>query len=804
MSSSSFSACNGFHGTDDGGGGDGDGGGHTALSHVRQALAERRRIRSCVFAGAVDPAAVTSASPPLLGKPRTGTSHEPSLCVDRGDNEKGADGQRRQAPGFRKQHRERRSPSAPDPFLSWVEDGKLLSVSSLPSPPARATSASPPMSKSSAPVLSALPPSPSPRRISYYGSFLTHTLDAHDLAVAVFPQSSNTDALPLPVSALRTDNESSVAATDQSGARSRRERTAASGRSNAAFDKTLAEAMVSTVERMLEHEKRRGSAAPPQQPLRRDSLSTNVTIGSAFASSRSGASAPALTPAFRGSHRSGPPTTPITSRAMAAFGHATADVLSVSDGNDSVGFRRATARGPSQHRNPNASDADVHAGDSRGSPMATLTHPASSSATVSQHCLGTSGTPKSASAPLRVTASRDKERAAAAAARNPDARSRQSPPSPTSPSLLWDIAGRPVSRDWVRGLSATASGHSGSTMMTVSSGMADVAVLEVAAKDAAPQLSYHQLTEAFYGSYKGGEMAEDAYLYFFAQQQQQQQQLQHPEGGSGGTRSRHGSKHQRSRPSAAMTTTPTCTTARARSGCTVQRVFVSGRSESQPTVTSEASTVSLTAAAATQTPPTQLEPRSVPTDTPLPALRRGPDAAAADERQQPHSRSKARPSSTSLGSCHGSASRGSAHGASSPSSPLRLSVTARSISTVARGAVIEAADDVGVQPQRQQPRKTSTRLERFTAVAVAHAAPGQCRGSGSSSLSMDTEPRDIDVDQVSEPPSAAASSSATAATEAATTTSRIRNLLHESVSIYQEAQQQQQQSEPHDEGPPAA
>jgi hypothetical protein len=36
------------------------------------------------------------------------------------------------------------------------------------------------------------------------------------------------------------------------------------------------------------------------------------------------------------------------------------------------------------------------------------------------------------------------------------------------------------------------------------------------------QLSHHQLTEAFYGSYKGGEMARDAYLYFISQQQQQQ------------------------------------------------------------------------------------------------------------------------------------------------------------------------------------------------------------------------------------------------------------------------------------------
>lgn len=38
------------------------------------------------------------------------------------------------------------------------------------------------------------------------------------------------------------------------------------------------------------------------------------------------------------------------------------------------------------------------------------------------------------------------------------------------------------------------------------------------------QLSHHQLTEAFYGSHKGGKMARDAYLYFVAQQQQQQQQ----------------------------------------------------------------------------------------------------------------------------------------------------------------------------------------------------------------------------------------------------------------------------------------
>ncbi|CBZ31157.1 hypothetical protein, unknown function [Leishmania donovani] len=803
MSASPFSAFNGFHGND-------DDDGITALSQVRQALAERRRIRSGVFAGAVDPAAAASASPPLLGEARKDTSHEPSLRVDRGD-ENSADCQRRQAPDFHKQHRERRSPSAPDAFLSCVEDGKLLSVSSLPSPLARATSASPPISKSSAPVLGALPPSPSPRHISYYGGFLTHTLDAHDLAVAVFPKSSYTDALPLPMSAPRTDNESSVAATDQSSARGRRERPAASGRSNAAFDKTLAEAMVSTVERMRENEKRRGSSAQPQQPLRRDSLSTNTTIGStAFASSHSRGGAPALTAALRGSHRPGLPTTPITRRAMAAFGHTTADVLNVADDNDSVGLHHATARVSPQHHSPNAGDTDVYAGDFRGSPMAALTRPASSSAAASQHCLCTSGTPESSSAPLRITAPRDKERAAAA--RNPDARSRQSSTSPTALSVLWNITGQPVSRDWVRGLSATASGRSGSTMMTVSSGTADVAVPQVAAKDAAPQLSYHQLTEAFYGSYKGGEMAQDAYLYFVAQQQQQQQQQ--PEGSSGSTKSRHGSKHERSRPSAAMTTTPTHTAARARGGCAVQRVFVSGQSESQPGMTSQASTTSLTAAAETHAAPAQLEPRFISTDTPLSTLRRSSDAAAAAaERQHPHSQSETRSRSASLvsvhssndGGCHSSGSRGNGHGASSPSSPLRLSVTARAVTaatTAARGAVREPVDVGRVQPQQQQqPWKTSTSKKRSTAVAVAHAAPSQRRGSGRSSFSMDAEPRDIEVDQISEPPSAAASSSATAATETATATDRIRNLLHKSVSIYQEAQQQQ--SEPH-EGPPDA
>ncbi|CAG9567133.1 hypothetical protein LMJF_01_0680 [Leishmania major strain Friedlin] len=795
MSASPFSAVNGFRGSDD----DDDDDGRTALSQVRQALADRRRMRSGVIAGVVDPVAAASASPPLLAKPRKGTSHEPSLCVDRSDNENSADCQRRQAPGSHKQHRERRSPSAPDAFLSCVEDGKLLSVSPLPSPLARAMSASPLISKSSAPVLGALPPSPSPRRISYYGGFLAHTLDAHDLAGAVFPKSSYTDALPLPMSAPQTDNESSVVATDQSSARSRRERPAASGRSNAVFDKTLAEAMVSTVVRMRENEKRRGSAAQPQQPLRRDSLSTNTTIGSTV---------------FASSHRPGLPTTPITSRAMAAFGHTTADVLNVADYNDSVGFHRATARGSPQHHNPNAGDTDVYAGDFRSAPMAALTHPASSSATASQHCLCTSGTPESSSAPLRITASRDKERASAA--RSPDARSRQSSTLPAAPSVLWDITGQPVHRDGVRGLSTTASGRSGSTMMTVSSGTADVAVPEVAAKAAAPQLSYHQLTEAFYGSYKGGEMAQDAYLYFVAQQQQQQQQLlllQQPEGSSGGTTSRHGNKHQRSRPSAAMTTTPTRTAARARGGCTVQRVFVSGRSEIQPTMTSQASTTSLTAAAATRAAPAQLEPRSISTDTPLSALRRSSNAAAAAaaaEWQHPHSQPEARPSSTSLvsvhssndGSCHSSASRGNGHGASSPSSPLRLSVTVRAVTagtTAARGAVREAVDDVEVQ--QQQPRKTSTSKKRSTAVAVAHAAPSQRRSSGRSSFSMDAEPRDTEVDQMSEPPSAVASSSATAATDTATTTDRIRNLLHKSVSIYQEAQQQQ--SEPH-EGPPDA
>ncbi|TPP49222.1 hypothetical protein CGC20_4520 [Leishmania donovani] len=677
MSASPFSAFNGFHGND-------DDDGITALSQVRQALAERRRIRSGVFAGAVDPAAAASASPPLLGEARKDTSHEPSLRVDRGD-ENSADCQRRQAPDFHKQHRERRSPSAPDAFLSCVEDGKLLSVSSLPSPLARATSASPPISKSSAPVLGALPPSPSPRHISYYGGFLTHTLDAHDLAVAVFPKSSYTDALPLPMSAPRTDNESSVAATDQSSARGRRERPAASGRSSAAFDKTLAEAMVSTVERMRENEKRRGSSAQPQQPLRRDSLSTNTTIGStAFASSHSRGGAPALTAALRGSHRPGLPTTPITRRAMAAFGHTTADVLNVADDNDSVGLHHATARVSPQHHSPNAGDTDVYAGDFRGSPMAALTRPASSSAAASQHCLCTSGTPESSSAPLRITAPRDKERAAAA--RNPDARSRQSSTSPTALSVLWNITGQPVSRDWVRGLSATASGRSGSTMMTVSSGTADVAVPQVAAKDAAPQLSYHQLTEAFYGSYKGGEMAQDAYL--------------------------------------------------------------------QPGMTSQASTTSLTAAAETHAAPAQLEPRFISTDTPLST-----------------SASLVSVHSSNDGGCHSSGSRGNGHGASSPSSPLRLSVTARAVTaatTAARGAVREPVDR---------------------------------RGSGRSSFSMDAEPRDIEVDQISEPPSAAASSSATAATETATATDRIRNLLHKSVSIYQEAQQQQ--SEPH-EGPPDA
>ncbi|TPP54512.1 hypothetical protein CGC21_17770 [Leishmania donovani] len=689
MSASPFSAFNGFHGND-------DDDGITALSQVRQALAERRRIRSGVFAGAVDPAAAASASPPLLGEARKDTSHEPSLRVDRGD-ENSADCQRRQAPDFHKQHRERRSPSAPDAFLSCVEDGKLLSVSSLPSPLARATSASPPISKSSAPVLGALPPSPSPRHISYYGGFLTHTLDAHDLAVAVFPKSSYTDALPLPMSAPRTDNESSVAATDQSSARGRRERPAASGRSNAAFDKTLAEAMVSTVERMRENEKRRGSSAQPQQPLRRDSLSTNTTIGStAFASSHSRGGAPALTAALRGSHRPGLPTTPITRRAMAAFGHTTADVLNVADDNDSVGLHHATARVSPQHHSPNAGDTDVYAGDFRGSPMAALTRPASSSAAASQHCLCTSGTPESSSAPLRITAPRDKERAAAA--RNPDARSRQSSTSPTALSVLWNITGQPVSRDWVRGLSATASGRSGSTMMTVSSGTADVAVPQVAAKDAAPQLSYHQLTEAFYGSYKGGEMAQDAYLYFQA-----------------------------------------------------RAIEALGRDDDDADTHRCKSSGWVRAAAETHAAPAQLEPRFISTDTPL-----------------------------------------STHGREAPA--LSAS-TAATTAVVTVAAVVVMGTAVGY---REGGNSSDNRSEGRS---VAHAAPSQRRGSGRSSFSMDAEPRDIEVDQISEPPSAAASSSATAATETATATDRIRNLLHKSVSIYQEAQQQQ--SEPH-EGPPDA
>ncbi|XQJ24195.1 hypothetical protein NXY56_000075 [Leishmania guyanensis] len=800
----------------------------TALAQVRQLLAERRKNRFGVAAGAAAPVAAAASARPLLSKSSKSSSHRSSLSVDRAvhgdgnssscDDMNNANRQRRQAPGFPQQHGRRRPPSAPDNFLSHGTNSALASLSSSPSSlPQATTSALLAVSKPSAMALCPLPSPPPSRHISYYGGFLPHTLDSYDLAVAVFPPSGRTDTLRRPSRSPSPALTSAMTATEQSGARSScgrctpgcRERAAATGRPNMAFDEALAAAMVSTAERMLESDRRNGSAAP-QQPCRRYSLPTRATVGSAIpgsSSSSSDASGPALMTALRGSPKWGPRTPPSTSRDMAAFGHTTPDLLIAADGGDSkggngVGPHCAMATGLSRHHNRSAGGLYM-------AETPVFTDPSLSLSTAaSQSILWNRGTRESSPAPPRIPAPRENE--CGVAAHDPDTPSRQSPAT----SALSDMAGRPVSRDyWVRGLSATSSGPSGRMMVTASSRTAGVAE-----KDAAPQLSHHQLTEAFYGSYKGSEMAQDAYRYFVAQQQQ----MKHPVGVNGSTtctarcwqsgsvgtkRCKGGTMHQQWGPSATRKAAPMMmptrtAAARGADGCTAQLVLVPGKWGSQPRATTAASATSLMTAAAIHAAPTQLEPPSISTEVLLPALRQGSGAAAA-ERQQHHSQPKTRSSITSLGSVH-SDNGGNGHDTSSPLSPPKLSATVRSAAstpTATKGAGGTAIDSVAdqrrrqsrlaqleplclpdpalgtpacqhsAQQQQQQPLKTSAERASLTVLAMVRPAPDQDRAPHTSSFSIDEGPRDTKVNHVSAPV-------ATVATD------RVPSLLRVSVSLF--------------------
>ncbi|KAG5508685.1 hypothetical protein JIQ42_08474 [Leishmania sp. Namibia] len=678
-----------------------------ALNHVRQSLADRRRSRAGVAPGGAAAAAAAAAA---SAKSRKVTSRRSSLSADNGAHSHGdhdsryGDGTsddrlRGQSPVALKQRRGQGPPSAPDAFLSHVADGALLSVSSAPSSLARATStsASPTPSKPPAAKVGGFHPS---RRISYYGGFLPHTLDAHDLVAAVFPKSSSTDSPLLPRSTSHAEDERSAAAKHQrSPQRSltagHRERNAATARSTAGFDETLAEAMVSTAEHMLETQKQRDSAAQ-QQPLSHSSPSVPM-IGGVIAIGNSGAAAPALTAAPGGSPMRGLPETPMTRRAMAALGHAAADAFAVADDDDSksvvsVGFQRAAATGSSRHprassplllcvspyHSHGAGGTRVYAGDFRDAATTALARPSP--------------------APLRVTESRDKARGAAA--HGADTRSRQSSASSAAPSALWDVNGRPVSRDGAREVFAVSHRHGENAMVTVSRG---AAVPEAAEKSVGPQLSYHQLTEAFYGCYKGGEMAQDAYRYFVAQQQQQKRSCDVSGGveslaprrqSSGlGAKSRKGNQHPRSGSSvakrrASMTVTmPTRASGRARAGSTAQQVLeVSGQTR-EPAVTSAAS---LEAAAAFPGTPRRLEPLSIATEVPLPVLRGGSDPATAEALQRRHVRPKTRLSITSASVSARTNSSGShcdARSASPPLSPPKLSAAARSAAGAANDRI---------------------------------------------------------------------------------------------------------------------
>ncbi|KAG5512563.1 hypothetical protein GH5_08532 [Leishmania sp. Ghana 2012 LV757] len=690
------------------------------LSHVRQSLADRRRSRVGVAPGGAAAAAAASA------KSRKVTSRRSSLSVDNGAHSHGdhhsrcGDGTsddrlRGQSPEALKQRRGQGPPSAPGAFLSHVADGALLSVSSAPSSLARATStsASPTPSKPPTAKVGGFHP---PRRISYYGGFLPHTLDAHDLVAAVFPKSSTTDSPLLPRSTSHVEDEKSAAAKHQrSPQRSltvgHRERNAATARSTAGFDETLAEAMVSTAEHMLETQKWRDSAAQ-QQPLSHSSPSIPM-IGGVIAIGNSGAAAPALTAAPGDSPTRGLPETPMTRRAMAALGHTAADAFAVADDDDSksvvsVGFQRAAATGSSRHprassplllcvsphRSHGAGGTSVYAGDFRDAATTAFTRP----------------TP----APLQVTKSLDN-------AHGVDTRSRQSSVSSAAPSALWDINGRPVSRDGAREVFAVAHCHGENAMVTVSRG---AAVPEAAEKSVGPQLSYHQLTEAFYGCYKGGEMAQDAYRYFVAQQQQHKRSCG-VSGGVGssaprrqssglGAKLREGDQHPQSGSSAAkrrasMTMTmPTRASARARAGNTAQQVLEASGQTREPAVTSAAS---LEAAAAFPGAPRRLEPLSITTEVPLPVLRGVSDPATAEALQRRHVQPKTRLSITSAPGSARTNSSGShcdARSASPSLSPPKLSAAVGSAAGAANDRIQALLrQSVSIYEEAQQRRQES-------------------------------------------------------------------------------------------------
>ncbi|KAG5488138.1 hypothetical protein LSCM1_08206 [Leishmania martiniquensis] len=668
LSSSSSAALSGFHSD------------HakdcSALDRVRQSLAERRRSRVGVASDAAAAAAPVPV-PPLSDKSRKVSSHRSSLSVDNGEA-----GDRRL--------RGQQPSAASDAVLSHVTEGALLSVSSASSSVTRATrSTSPARRKPSATTSWEVPP---PRGVSYYGGFLPHTLDAHDLAAAVFPKAISTDSLPLPTSTSHPGGEASTSVAKRHGnahspqrslTAGHRERSVAAARSDAAFDETLAEAMLSTAEHMLESQKWRDSAAH-RQLLWHCSLPAIPAIGGVVAVGRGGVAVPALTAAPDSSPTRGLPEAPITSRAMAAFGHTAADVCAA-DADDkngegvlSVGLHRATAIESSQQR---SHGARVHAGGSA------------------------------------LTAATPREKARSVAAHGPDTRSRQSSTS-SAPSILWDVAGRPVMDGCTREPSNVAHRRGGGALVAVSG---SAAVPVAAGKETAPQLSYHQLTEAFYGCYKGGEMAQDAYSYFIAQQRQQQQHGPCGVGGStgslalcqrsssAGARLRKGGHHQRSGSSAsrrtASVTMPTHAAARARGGYTVQRIVEAGRLGSDPAATGAAS-------AAPHAAPTRLRAQSISTEAPLPVWRRASDTTVAEEQRQRHGqptrwRSVTSPDSARSNS-NGSDRRG--HAASTPTA-----LAAAGSATADRIEALLSRSVSVYQEARQHRQQSRLRLDRLDA-----------------------------------------------------------------------------------------
>lgn len=353
-----------------------------------------------------------------------------------------------------------------------------------------------------------------------------------------------------------------------------------------AYDETLAEAMVSTMARMVESERRRESSSaaaavggadggvggtflyqpsPPQPPLspqqqhqqwrpsRRHEPSLYpsgpstpaLTLGSAQSGAGGGVDAAAWDSTSTQSPRGGSPLTPFTRHAAEAAVAAAAAA------------RRGDVAGVVRVDNALVdADGGVNASSTRGTSGA-LSRPSVVSAAVSVHRLrrrhSRRASDGAAAAGSRnansVWASEASSSDADAEEHDADAPAARALPRSRLSATTTAIGPVPVAAAAAAPIAGTHEGTTSRkrTSLAATTGTSPRASLTASTLDDAPQLSHHQLTDAFYCSYKGADMARDAYRYFISQQQppsmQEQQQQQQPQ--RRGTATQRPPKHPR-------------------------------------------------------------------------------------------------------------------------------------------------------------------------------------------------------------------------------------------------------------------